>query len=139
MSPEDDLFQEPTVYPDGYEIPEHHKRNTLIADRFKLKNKFLYALMLGGGVEGVFAQLEHGYFGMVPPSTLAGDSIAVVNGPYLLPLVLRHHNKSKVADGINGNVGWKLVGTAYIHGITNGEVLKAAQRGKYKEETIRII
>ena len=82
--------------------------------------------------------MENGYFGMAPTDTRAGDSIVVVNGPYLLPLVLRPYNISDVADGLDGNIGRKLVDTGYIHGIMNGKVLKSARRGEYEEETICI-
>ncbi|KAI0469913.1 heterokaryon incompatibility protein-domain-containing protein [Xylariaceae sp. FL0804] len=61
-------------------------------------------------------QTNLGLIGLGPPATRAGDTVAILRGS-TVPFVLR-----PVDDG-----SWRLVGDSYVHGIMEGEAVKALE------------
>lgn len=88
----------------------------------------------------VFAQLENEYFAMVPEYSEKGDYIAMVHGSRL-PVILRRVSREETASikGIAGELAWKFIGTAYVHGIMNGEVWEDVKKGLLEEEAMFLI
>ncbi|KAJ2903499.1 hypothetical protein MKZ38_009721 [Zalerion maritima] len=65
---------------------------------------------------GKLVKTKKGYFGSVPVTTRKGDQIWIISG-CRIPLVLRPNSRT----GPSGM--YRIVGTAYVHGIMNGEYL----------------
>ena len=67
---------------------------------------------------------ESGYVGIGPPQTLPGDQVWVFYGGKA-PFVMRRMEKE---DGSDKICSLTLVGDAYVHGIMDGEAVKADRR-----------
>ncbi|KAF2132034.1 HET-domain-containing protein [Dothidotthia symphoricarpi CBS 119687] len=65
-----------------------------------------------------FAITSKGYFALVPRGAQEGDEIVVFDKG-AVPFVVR-----KTMSTVDGNVGYELLGEAYVHGIMQGEVIK---------------
>lgn len=72
--------------------------------------------------------------GIVPITTEVDDSIAVMYGANV-PMVC----SSRAERGDDGTSKYRLVGPAYVHGIMDGEVLEARDRGEVTEEIISLM
>ncbi|KAH8588487.1 heterokaryon incompatibility protein-domain-containing protein [Bisporella sp. PMI_857] len=88
----------------------------------------------------VFSQLKNGCFAMVPENSAEGDCIAMVHGSRL-PIVIRQVNQELIAkiQAMSGEIGWQLIGTAYVHGIMDGELWEDVEKGIRVEETMCIV
>jgi hypothetical protein len=65
---------------------------------------------------------------------------AMVHGSRL-PIVIRqvHQEMTVNIQDISGEIGWRLIGTAYVHGITDGELWGDVEKGIRVEETICVV
>jgi len=90
------------------------------------------------GIKGrVFCELGNGYFGVVPEDTVPGDMIAVVRGSILSIVVRKMDEETKKGiEGLESKIGWRLIGTAYVQGIMDGEVRVVCERGELVEDEI---
>ncbi|KAI0858993.1 heterokaryon incompatibility protein-domain-containing protein [Xylaria cubensis] len=72
-----------------------------------------------------FTVLTNGYFTRVQPDAKKGDVVVLLQGS-AVPFVLRPVNITEYKQG-GGSVqvddAWRLVGTAYVHGIMDGEAV----------------
>ena len=77
---------------------------------------------------------------MVPEDSAEGDCIVMVHGSRL-PIVIRQLNQELTANvqAMNGEIGWQLIGTAYVHGIMDGELWEDVEKGISVEETIYVV
>lgn len=154
MSFEDDLQH---LSDEEREIAERGEANInkylYLNRRLKLDNKFAMQLRLG--IEGrVFCQVENQdynevpgdspYFAMVTDDSVEGDVIVIARGS-TLPIVLRRMDDA-LAVGVRHrrllgeNVGWKMIGTAYVHGLVSGDVWnRLTRRNKYSEQAIHLV
>lgn len=74
----------------------------------------------------VFAILENGRYAMVPAEAERGDQVAVLKGAKT-PVLLR--NVERERRGKNQDLmmkEWKFVGSCYVHGLMDGEVVTGA-------------
>ncbi|KAL5383548.1 hypothetical protein DPSP01_005942 [Paraphaeosphaeria sporulosa] len=69
-----------------------------------------------------FVVTERGYFGFAPNSCREGDVVAVLFGSKS-PCILRPGNRPKDPEITKKDAEWRMMGTAYIHGIMHGECL----------------
>lgn len=82
---------------------------------------------------------EGGYIGVVLGAATVGDSICVVDGS-CVPLILRELvDTSKKAVPPSEARTHRLVGTAYVHGVMDGEISKAVERGEEKKDVIYLV
>jgi hypothetical protein len=68
-----------------------------------------------------FCRTARGYMGLVPPGCLEGDKVVVFRGastPHILRLAPGSHECGR-------GLRWQLVGEAYVHGMMDGEVIRA--------------
>ncbi|KAF4628844.1 hypothetical protein G7Y89_g9300 [Cudoniella acicularis] len=87
--------------------------------------------VLGSHLHGwSFCKTSKGHLGWIPNIACPGDSIHVVAGSSL-PLILRNTEEGEVSISDLGVDSWenrhtffRLVGTAYIHGIMDGEAIE---------------
>jgi Heterokaryon incompatibility protein (HET) len=88
----------------------------------------------------VFSQLKNRCFAMVPAGSAEGDCIAMVHGSRL-PIVVRQVNQELTAkiQAMNGKIGWQLIGTAYVHGIMDGEVWEDVGKGIHMVDTMCVV
>ena len=88
----------------------------------------------------VFSQLKNGCFAMVPEDSAEGDCIAMVHGSRL-PIVIRQASQELTANiqAMSGEIGWQLIGTAYVHGIMDGELWEDVEKGIRVEETMCVV
>ena len=73
-----------------------------------------------------FFRTAKGYYGLGPSITREGDLLCVLLGgatPFILRPSGDHYN---------------LVGESYVHGLMDGEVIEAMERGELKRETFCI-
>lgn len=67
-----------------------------------------------------------GHVGLVPACTVVGDAVVVLHG-CPVPVVMRKLEEK-----------WEIVGTCYVHGIMEGEVVQGSKEGRYVEEVFMI-
>jgi hypothetical protein len=68
-----------------------------------------------------FCVTDNDFIGLVPPQTLPGDKICIFLGVQT-PFIVRR-KPSKNADGGPEVEEYELVGTVYVHGMMNGEMM----------------
>ena len=117
----------PTIDSDDRVVPTNQK-NTFSA--------YLKRNIIGR----VFSQLENGYFAMVPENSAVGDRVAMVCGSRL-PIILRREKQEHTDSmkGMKGKVGWRLIGTAYVHGIMDGELWEDFEKGLLSVEHMYLV
>ncbi|KAI2617741.1 heterokaryon incompatibility protein-domain-containing protein [Hypoxylon sp. NC1633] len=73
-----------------------------------------------------FAVTNHGYFARVQPDTEQGDIVALLQGSVVL-VVLRpvDFTDSRLYEGGVKVGAWRFIGTAYVHGIMDGEAMSS--------------
>ena len=74
----------------------------------------------------VFFSMEGGYFGLAPPGAMVGDRLCVLLG-CALPLLIRPHGQQ-----------FQLVGSCYVYGMMNGELLDEVDAGKHQLQKIEL-
>lgn len=70
---------------------------------------------------------SEGYFGLGPEAMRPGDSVCVFYGGGV-PFVVRAKGKE-----------WLLVGEVYMHGLMSGEAVRAARKGRRREEMFVLV
>jgi hypothetical protein len=72
---------------------------------------------------------EKGYIGWGPEKTKVGDVIVVMNGGEM-PFIVRQIEGMPLGSIEKGALDCTLVGETYVHGLMNGQALKAVEKGK---------
>lgn len=116
-------------YSSRREAAEDIRRNT--------SKRFQKILELDQVLKGYcFFITEKGYMGVVLGPAHVGDSACIVDGS-CVPLILRPSGSDvEKLESCLEQRPHILVGTAYVHGIMDGEILEAVERGEAKKAVI---
>jgi len=124
------------VHPREEELGIYFRSNYLNSDVLDAQE---FARVLAASVNGyALFTTQKGYIGLTAGSAEVGDRISVVHGAPV-PLILRYIGKRFRGKYVS-MAGWSaLVGSAYVHGIMDGEVMETLQKGEVKEKDIFLI
>lgn len=77
---------------------------------------------------------------MITEDTIEGDIIAIVHGSFF-PIILRRMDEEskRMLCGLEDMTAWRMIGTAYVHGIMAGEAWNDIEDGKRTEQTIYLV
>lgn len=92
--------------------------------------------------ESVFCVTKAGYMGWLPKHARVQDYIYVPYGsdvPFVLRPLREAGSSEYLPEKATAFQNWQLVGACYVHGIMDGEAVKAVQEGKLAEQRVNII
>ncbi len=84
-----------------------------------------------------FLMTDDGRMGSGPLGAAEGDWVVVLNG-MRIPVVLREV-PTRILAGDSNDSCYQFVGTAYVHGVMDGEAVDIASTGAASEETFILV
>ena len=87
-----------------------------------------------------FCSTERGYMASILGDVEPGDMVCILHGSHV-PLILRSARESDSPNDVPSVAGeaYALIGPAYVHGIMDGEVMEAVERGEELTKPVLLI